>query len=119
MYRAGVPIVAGTDALPGFALQGELALYVDAGMTPAQALQTATWNPAKYSMLAGDRGSIAVGKRADLILIDGDPTRDIADIRKVATVIKGDTVYYPSEIYREMGIKPFAEPIKPVAVAKP
>jgi len=118
MYRAGVPIVAGTDGLPGFTLQRELQLYVDAGMTPAQALQTATWNPAKYARVVGDRGSIAVGKRADLILIDGDPTRDIADIRKVATVIKGDTIYYPSEVYRELGIRPFAEPIKPVETKK-
>ena len=113
-----MPIVAGTDGLPGFTLQRELQLYVDAGMTPAQALQTATWNPAKYARVVGDRGSIAVGKRADLILIDGDPTRDIADIRKVATVIKGDTIYYPSEVYRELGIRPFAEPIKPVETKK-
>ena len=118
MQRAGVPIVVGTDNLPGFTLQRELQLYVDAGMTPAQALQTATWNPAKYARVSGDLGSIVVGKRADLILVDGDPTRDIADIRKVATVIKGDTVYYPAEVYRELGIKPFAEPVKLVESLK-
>ena len=59
-----------------------------------------------------DRGSIAVGKRADLILIDGDPTADITDIRQVATVIKGDVVYYPSEVYTELGIRPFAAPVR-------
>ena len=118
MHRAGVPIVAGTDGLPGFTLQRELQLYVDAGMTPAQALQTATWNPAKYARVLDDRGSIAVGKRADLILIDGDPAHDISDIRKVATVIKGDIVYYPSEVYSELGIKPFADPVKPVDSVK-
>lgn len=112
MHRAGVPIVAGTDAMPGFSLQRELELYVKAGLSPAQALQTATWNTAKYARVLDDRGSIAVGKRADLILVDGDPTADITDIRQVATVIKGDVVYYPSEVYTELGIRPFAAPVR-------
>ena len=111
-YKAGVPLLAGTDEVPGFTLQHELALYVRAGLTPAQALQVATRNGAKYSKVEAELGAIAPGKRADLILVDGDPTADIADIRKVATVIKGETVYYPSEIHTELGIKPFAEPVK-------
>ena len=111
-YKAGVPVVAGTDEVEGFTLQHELALYVKAGLTPAQALQVATWNGAKYSNVLEELGSIAPGKRADLILVDGDPTRDIADIRKVTTVIKGETLYYPSEIHTELGIKPFAEPVR-------
>ena len=49
LYRAGVPIVAGTDEMAGFTLQRELELYVQAGLTPAQALQVATWNGAKYT----------------------------------------------------------------------
>ena len=112
MYRAGVPILAGTDGLAGFTLQRELELYVKAGMTPAQALQIATWNGAKYARVLGDRGSIAVGKRADLILVDGDPTADIADIRKVALVIKNGTAYYPGEVYEALGIRPFAAPLR-------
>ena len=112
MYRAGVPILAGTDGLAGFTLQRELELYVKAGMTPAQALQIATWNGAKYARVLGDRGSIAVGKRADLILVDGDPTADIADIRKVALVIKNGTAYYPGEVYEALGIRPFATPLR-------
>lgn len=112
MYKAGVPIVAGTDELPGFTLQRELELYVKAGITPAQALQIATWNGAKYTRTTTDRGSIAVGKRADLILVDGDPTVNIADIRKVALVIKQDKSYYPSEIDEALGIKPFAAPVR-------
>ncbi len=112
MYRAGVPIVAGTDELPGFTLQRELELYVQAGMTTVQVLQVATWNGAKYSGTLEDSGSIAPGKRADLVLVDGDPTRDIADIRKVALVIKDGKAYYPSEIDEALGIKPFAEPVK-------
>jgi hypothetical protein len=119
LYKAGVPLVAGTDALPGFTVQSELEWLVRAGLTPAQALQVATWNGAKYSRVLEDRGSIAPGKRADLVLVDGDPTADIADVRKVALVLKGDTAYYPSEIFEELGIAPFAEPVKATPAAKP
>jgi Amidohydrolase family len=112
MYRAGVPILAGTDGLAGFTLQRELELYVKAGMTPAQALQIATWTGAKYARVLDDRGSIAVGKRADLILVDGDPTTSIADIRQVALVIKNGTAYYPDEVYEALGIEPFAAPLR-------
>ncbi|WP_454832948.1 amidohydrolase family protein [Pseudoxanthomonas wuyuanensis] len=112
MYRAGVPLVAGTDELPGFTLQRELELYVQAGLTPAQALQVATWNGAKYSGTLGDSGSVTAGKQADLILVDGDPTRDIADIRKVALVIQRDKAYYPGEIHQALGIEPFAPAVQ-------
>jgi cytosine/adenosine deaminase-related metal-dependent hydrolase len=112
MYRAGVPILAGTDGLAGFTLQHELELYVKAGMTPAQALQVATWNGAKYARVLEDRGSIAVGKRADLILVDGDPTRDISDIRRIALVIKNGSAYYPGDVYEALGIKPFAPALR-------
>ncbi len=112
MYRAGVPILAGTDGLAGFTLQRELELYVKAGMTPAQVLQIATWTGAKHARVLEDRGSIEVGKRADLILVDGDPTADIADIRKVALVIKNGTAYYPGEVYEALGIQPFAPPLR-------
>ncbi|MCF7220628.1 amidohydrolase family protein [Marilutibacter chinensis] len=111
-HAAGVPVVAGTDEMVGFTLQRELALYVQAGMTPAEALQTATWNAAKYARVLDDRGSIAVGKRADLVLFDGDPTADIADIRKVAFVLQGDRAYYPSEIHEALGIRPFVAPVR-------
>ncbi|TXI48651.1 MAG: amidohydrolase [Lysobacter sp.] len=112
MYKAGVPILAGTDGLAGFTLQRELELYVKAGMTPSQALQVATWNGAKYSRTLEDRGSISVGKRADLILVDGDPTQDISDVRKVALVVKNGTAYAPSEIYEALGIKPFVPAVR-------
>jgi hypothetical protein len=112
MYKAGVPIVAGTDEVAGFTLQRELELYVQAGMTPSQALQVATWNAAKYARVLDDRGSITPGKRADLILVDGDPTTNISEIRKVALVLKNGTAYYPSEIHEALGVKPFAEPVR-------
>jgi hypothetical protein len=112
MYRAGIPLVAGTDDIPGFTLQRELELYVEAGLTPAQVLQVATYNGAKYARVLDDRGVIMQGKRADLILTDGDPTRNISDIRKVVLVIKGGVAYYPSEVHEALGIKPFAPPLK-------
>jgi len=111
-YKAGVPIEAGTDELPGFTLQRELELYVRAGLTPAQVLQVATWNAAKYARVLDDRGSVTVGKRADLILVDGDPTTQVADIRKVALVLKDGNAYYPAEIDTALGIKPFTPPLR-------
>jgi len=107
MYRAGIPLVAGTDNVAGFTLQYELELYVQAGLTPSQVLQIATWNGAKYSRVLDDRGVIMQGKRADLILCDGDPTKNISDIRKVVLVIKGEVAYSPSEIYEAIGVRPF------------
>jgi hypothetical protein len=105
MYRAGVPIIAGTDNadIPGFALQNELALYVQAGMTPAQALQIATRNGAMYTRTANERGSIVPGKLADLVLVDGDPTQDIGDLRKVVLVITQGKAISPSEVYKALG----------------
>jgi hypothetical protein len=112
LYRAGVPLVAGTDDIPGFTLQRELELYVEAGLTPSQALQIATYNGARYSKLLDDRGIVSPGRRADLILVDGEPTQRISDIRKVALVIKGDRAYYPAEVLEAHGVKPFTEPLR-------
>jgi hypothetical protein len=117
LYAAGIPVIAGTDGLPGFTLQRELELYVKAGMTPSQALQVATWNGAKFAKVLEDRGSVTAGKRADLILVDGDPTKDIADLRKVALVFKDGDAFYPAELYGEIGVKPFAPPLRVEAAA--
>lgn len=107
LYKAGVPIVAGTDDLAGFTLHSELALLVKAGLTPAQALQVATRNGAIYTRTQNDRGSISVGKLADLVLLDGDPTTNIEDIRKVSAVITRGFLVYPHEVHKTLGIKPF------------
>ena len=107
MYQAGIPIVAGTDELAGFTLQGELELLVKAGLTPAQALQVATLNGAKYSNASERKGQITVGRDADLLLVDGDPTRNISDIRQLALVITQGKAIYPTKIYQAMGIVPF------------
>jgi hypothetical protein len=112
MYKAGVPLVAGTDDIAGFTLQRELELLVEAGLTPLQVLQVATYNGAKYARVLDDRGVIMPNKRADLILVDGDVSKNISEIRKVALVIKGDVAYYPADVLEEQGVKPFTEPLR-------
>jgi imidazolonepropionase-like amidohydrolase len=112
MYRAGVPLVAGTDDIAGFTLQRELELLVEAGLTPAQVLQVATYNGAKYARVLDDRGVIMPGKRADLILVDGDPVANISDIRKVALVVKGEVAYYPADLLEAQGVKPFTPALR-------
>jgi imidazolonepropionase-like amidohydrolase len=119
MYKAGVPIVAGTDDIPGFTLHSELALLVKAGLTPAQALQVATRNGARYTRTSNDRGSIAVGKLADIVLVDGDPTKNIEDVRKVSAVITRGYLIYPQEIDAALGIAPFVGAAPGVTRAAP
>lgn len=109
LYRAGVPLVAGTDEMAGFTLQSELELLVKAGLSPAQAIQVATRNGARYTRTSHERGSIAPGKLADLVLVDGDPTKHIGDIRKVAAVITRGHLIYPREIDKALGIVPFVK----------
>ncbi len=110
LHDAGVPLVAGTDGMPGFLLHRELELYVRAGMTPGEALRIATRNGARYAGLEQEAGSIERGKRADLILVDGDPTADISAIRRVSFVLKGGIGYAPADIYEAFGIRRFADP---------
>jgi imidazolonepropionase-like amidohydrolase len=92
MHRAGVPILAGTDnnnpfVVPGFDLHDELDLFVSAGMTPLQALRTATVNPARYLDAMNRFGSITPGKTADLVILAADPTVDIRNTRKIDAVV--------------------------------
>ena len=86
LHKAGVTIVAGTDG-QGIELIREIELYKDAGFTPAEALQSATIVPAK--MVGADKrtGSIAVGKEADVVLVDGDVANDLGALRRVVTVV--------------------------------
>jgi imidazolonepropionase-like amidohydrolase len=107
MYRAGIPLVAGTDAMAGFTLHSELALYVQAGLTPAQALQVATLNGARHTGTLHERGSIEVGKLADLVLVDGDPTRDINDLRRVTLVITQGRMLSAPALHQAWGVRPF------------
>ena len=92
MHRTGVKLLAGTDhpfpfCFPGFSLHDELALLVEAGLTPLDALQTATLNPAQYFDRLSDCGTVDKGKRADLLLLDANPLDDITNTRRISAVI--------------------------------
>jgi imidazolonepropionase-like amidohydrolase len=91
MHRAGVRLLAGSDSLdryvfPGSSLHYELRELVAAGLTPQEALQTATKNPAEF-LGRKDAGMIAAGRRADMVLLDADPSQEIANTQKISGVV--------------------------------
>jgi len=97
MHRAGVRLLAGSDSLDrydfvGTSLHEELEMLVSAGLTPLEALQTATVNPAEYLGVKG-AGKISIGNRADLVLLDADPTQDIHNTRKISAVVLRGKLY--------------------------
>lgn len=101
MHRAGVKILAGTDTpntycFPGFSVHDELELFVKAGLTPLEALQTATVNPALYLNLSHSLGTVEKGKLADLVLLDANPLETIGNTRKIAAVVANGK-YLPRE----------------------
>ncbi|MFO0580075.1 MAG: amidohydrolase family protein [Polyangia bacterium] len=107
LHRRGVPIIAGTDiAVPGHSLHRELELYVQAGMTPMEAIQAATLVPARAMGLAKELGTIEAGKRADLVVIAGNPLADIRELRKVARVVARGRLYDPASLFRLVGFTP-------------
>lgn len=110
LHAAGVPLVAGTDSIAGFMLHRELELYVQAGIKPGEAIRIATENGARYSGVLNEAGTIERGKRADLILVEGDPTRDISDIRRISYVLKDGVGYAPADIYESFGVRRFTDP---------
>ena len=102
MHKAGVPIVAGTDG-SGMELVRELELYVSAGFTPEEALAAATIVPAKNVGVDKTTGSIAVGKAADLVLVEGDPSKRIGDLRNTRTVMMGGKLMDADELRAASG----------------
>ncbi|MGB9253640.1 MAG: amidohydrolase family protein [Candidatus Korobacteraceae bacterium] len=106
MYDAGIPILAGTDATAGIMLHRELELEVRAGIPPPKALQIATFNAARLLKQENELGSIAPGKRADFILVEGNPAEHISDIRRCRLVMKNGVLYKSAEVYGAVGIKP-------------
>jgi amidohydrolase family protein len=92
LNKAGVPLMTGTDVpnplvYPGFSLHDELALFVQAGLTPGEALKTATYNPAKFLGVLDSLGTIEKGKLADLVLLDANPLEDISNTKKINAVV--------------------------------
>lgn len=103
MDRAGVPLLAGTDTggafiIPGDSLHRELELMVGAGLSPMKALQSATSAPARFLHEEEEGGTIEVGKRADLVLLDGNPLSDISNTRNIRAVIKNGRLFDRKEL---------------------
>jgi len=108
LYREGIPLVPGTDNIAGLGLHSELESWVKAGIPAPAVLTAATLGGARFLGREADLGTIAVGKRADLYLVDGDPLKNIGDIRRGRLVVKDDAFYFPDEMLAVLEIKPFA-----------
>ena len=106
LFKGGVAIVPGSDTgLVGYGLQRELEIYVEAGMTPLEAIQSATIVSARAMKLDAELGTVEAGKRADLILVDGNPAADIHDIRKVAQVVTAGRLYDCGKLWKSVGFQ--------------
>jgi len=107
LHRAGVTIVAGTDqGVPGFSVYREIELYQQAGFTPLEALQAATIVPARAMKVDAESGSIEVGKRADLDVLDANPLDNIHNVRSVRSVVANGVLYDPKPLWESVGFKP-------------
>lgn len=104
LHDAGVPFVAGTDkGVPGSSVQREIELYVQAGLSPMDAIRAATVIPARVMDLEHETGTIAPGFRADLIVVDGNPLDRISDLRKVTMVSSAGWLYETTALWRAAG----------------
>lgn len=106
LHEAGVPIVAGTDAMAGFTLHRELELYVRAGIPTAQVLRLATLGSAEITGRDTTLGTVEPGKLADLVLVQGDPVARISDIRNTVLTVKNGVLYDSATLYQALGVGP-------------
>jgi len=106
MYDAGVPILVGTDGLAGLMLHRELELDVEAGIPPLKALQDATLVAATVLREQRELGSVEEGKRADLVLVEGNPEENISDIRRCREVFKDGAMFDSGKLYGAVAIEP-------------
>ena len=106
LYDNGITIVPGTDDFVGFVLHKELENYSKAGIPNADVLKIATLQSAKVAGKEKEFGSLEPGKVADIIIIDGDPLRQMSDIRRVQTIIKGQDIYKSSALCEAISIEP-------------
>lgn len=107
MHDNGITIVPGTDDFVGFILHRELENYAKAGISNSDILKIATLTSAQVAGKANDYGTIEKGKVADLIILDGNPLKNMKNIRKVSTVVKGNDIYYTKELFKSVSIKYF------------
>lgn len=106
LHRGGVRIVPGTDGMAGFMLHRELELWAQAGIPNLDILHAATLGAASVNRHGKELGSIEAGKLADLVLVDGDPSKAISDIRRTRLVIKDGVIFDPRALYAQIGIRP-------------
>jgi len=106
LYDSGIPLVAGTDGVEGLMLHRELELWVKAGIPAEKVLQIATLGAAKVAKADAELGSIEVGKKADLMLVAGNPATNIGDIRRGTLVFKNGVEYRSAQLYEALGMKP-------------
>jgi imidazolonepropionase-like amidohydrolase len=106
LYKDSITIVAGTDmGFPGYSVYRELELYAGCGLSPMAAIRTATIVPATVMKMDAETGSVDAGKRADIILVDGNPLNNISEIRKVSVVIRNGIMYNPAELHHMAGFQ--------------
>lgn len=111
LHARGIPVVAGTDInVPGHSLHRELELYVKAGMSPLEALQAATIVPARFMRMDKELGTVQPGKRADLVVLDGDPLADVSNVRRTTLVVARGKAYAPNELWKLVGFRSIAKP---------
>jgi len=115
MHARGVPIGAGTDtpifiSVPGYSLHSELELLVRAGLSPLEALRSATLRPAEFFSLQDEMGTVEVGKRADLVLLDANPLENIANTKRIAAVVSKGNLHTPNELSGLISAAHAAEP---------
>jgi imidazolonepropionase-like amidohydrolase len=102
-----VTIVAGTDyGLPGFSLLRELELYVEAGLTPLEAIRSATAIPSEVMRLSAESGTIEPGKRADFVVLDADPLADIHNLRTGRWVVANGRMFDMMALRRVVHFSP-------------
>ncbi|MFL6515245.1 MAG: amidohydrolase family protein [Chthoniobacterales bacterium] len=106
IHDAGITIIPGTDSLAGYTFHHELELYARSGIPAAEVLRMATLTSAEVMGVDKDRGVIAPGKIANMVLIEGDPIKNISDVRRVVTVFKDGKICDPAAIEKALGIAP-------------
>jgi imidazolonepropionase-like amidohydrolase len=119
LHRRGIQLLPGTDDGTAFTVHRELELYVAAGISAPEALVLGTLRAEQFLGRDQRLGSIERGKLADFFLIPGDPTQNISAIREIRLTMRGGVAYLPSEIYSEIGIRPFASPVTIQAPSAP
>ena len=110
LHRNDITLLPGTDDPNGFLLLREVELYARSGMGNAAALRAATLGSEEYLRRDSQLGTIERGKLADLVLVAGDPLKDITAIKRPRMVMKAGAVFYPAEIHAALNIRPFGTP---------